>query len=123
MDHIGLRRAEWAAVLVVAVGALSGCTSTIRPMPADSALLGKSEPVRVEIGGGVSYQSALVFSRPEIEAWAVRSGVTDPARFEFGRRDALLSVRRPAALRATRSWPEQPRPVERPVIFERWDQR
>ncbi len=47
----------------------------------------------------------------------------DSQRFEHGRLDGYLGVQREAALRATRQWPQQPRPAERPVRFFRWQQR
>jgi hypothetical protein len=49
---------------------------------------------------------------------------TFPAdRFEFGRRDRLISATERVPLLATQQWPEPARPPERPVQFRRWEQR
>jgi hypothetical protein len=44
-------------------------------------------------------------------------------RFEFDRLDGYLGARTDAPLRATRQWPQEPRPAERPIRFRRWEQR
>ncbi|MCA9294563.1 MAG: hypothetical protein KDA20_12190 [Phycisphaerales bacterium] len=49
-------------------------------------------------------------------------GTSEPARFEFSRRDEALSATRRVPLQATREWPTPARPTERRVIFRRWVQ-
>lgn len=65
----------------------------------------------------------LVLPAPGLlAAEAAAPDLTAARAFERTRNDPGLTARTAAPLTATGQWPEPPRPVERPVRFERFDQ-
>lgn len=105
--------------LALFAAVLPGCYSVIEPARGGWADP-RPTPVPVQLDGS---QNAVVFSTPEVVGWERATGQIDAARPEFGRRDALVSARERAPMRATQAWPVPPRPIERPVRFFRFRQR
>jgi len=104
------RPTRWAAAgATVALGLfLGGCQSGQSQAPALAAAPSQEVPVaRVAIA--LPSEAALDGQQLVQEA--------------SGRRDPLLSVVPAPTLLASSKWPEDPKPIERPVRFTRWQQR
>jgi len=102
-------RAALAIALAGAAGLVAGC-STPAQAPAH-------RPATRPMASSVM-PTDLVRAH---ERSAGATGLT--GRFEFGRLDASLGIRRPAPFTAENDWPQALRPPERPIRFRRWEQR
>lgn len=63
--------------------------------------------------------AAVVYPADTLAAWDRQFTAGLP---ESARNDDAVSLRSQGALRATGQWPEPIRPIERPVIFENFEQ-
>lgn len=102
----GPRRALAAACMTLG-GALAGCAAS----PPAQELQRTASAARLAMPG----TAVLAFDRSP-------DGTSEPARFEFARRDRDLNATIRAPLQATREWPTPARPLERRIIFRRWVQ-
>lgn len=107
MPHRLIMLALGTALLTLTAGCQSANTQTTqRPQPS-------AQPP-------VPPSNAHIFSTDPVR---LATNTAPPERFEFARRDPVLSLRTPAPLRATTQWPGPPRPLERRIIFRWWEQR
>ncbi len=84
------------------------------------AALTKQVPTQIATYQPTPPSNAHVFSSDTVR---IATQTAPPERFEFARRDASLSLRSPAPLRATTQWPGPLRPLERRIVFRWWEQR
>jgi hypothetical protein len=65
---------------------------------------------------------AGVFADGETRGFYAARGSLSFERFAYSRNDGRVTARRAAPLTAGGQWPEPPRPLERRIILEHWDQ-
>ncbi len=103
------RRLGWSRLILLTLplglGLPAGCASS------HSAVAVRS--------GWMPPSPAVVYSADSLTRWERQYASGQP---EDARNDRVISLRTNEAIRATGQWPEPVRPIERPVIFENFEQ-